>query len=122
MTIKHLNYLLIGAAALLLCWLVFYYATRPSEASITGMIRREIPMGASVSTVTSFLDRHQIQHDSTLDNYPGTPKYLRNTLNAYINPNVRILWITGALSITFWFSPDDRLTKYSVSEDWSGLP
>jgi hypothetical protein len=103
------------------CWLVYYYATRPSEDTIRGMISREVPIGSSARDVIIFLDGHHIEHDAEINSDPTFPRF-DNTLSAYINPNTRVLWLTSSITMTFKFSKDRRLTGYTVSQDWSGVP
>ena len=119
---KILRIALLSACVLLLGYCCYYYATTPSVSSVTALVNKEVPTGSSYEVVTSFLDRHLIHYGHFIGNGPETPEYLRNTLTAYINPNSRFLWLTSALTIRFWFSNDQKLERFSVQEDWSGLP
>jgi len=120
--VKILKIAFLIAAMLLVGYLAYYYATRPSVESITAMINKEVPPDSSFEAVRAFMHRHRIEQGAFVDSGPDTPTYLRNTLTAYINPNIRILWLTGGLTIRFWFSNDRKLDRFSVQEDWSGLP
>ena len=86
------------------------------------MIDRELPIGASYSAVIELLNKHHIEHATTLNEDPNAPGDRRNTLTAYIYPNIRILWITGGLTIRFRFTPDRKMKSFTVQEDWTGLP
>jgi hypothetical protein len=85
------------------------------------MIQRELPIGSSYDDVVQFLDRRKIQHDSEINHGTGMPD-VDNTISGYINPNVRILFITGSLTLTFHFSPQKRLARFEVVQDWGGVP
>ena len=110
---------------LVLAGLVAFYIYRTRQVKITTDaakvyrdIRDHLPIGSSRADVAAYLDQRGIPHSYVADS-KEVPEYAHMEM-AMIRAASRGWLIRGDIHIVFHFDDQDRLSKYEVTEIFTG--
>jgi hypothetical protein len=129
-----LKYIICFACTLILGVAMVWCSRTPvvTVEEVNRLIEKEVPDGASVSQVESFLDAHKIQHskifehslESDFHNNPkldGKRERIRGVVVAMLRNVESNFLVSWSISLNFYFDKQGNLVEYTIMKIGTGL-